>query len=380
MKDLIDNKSSLVIDQEKLVTIPTGTDLNSLEIHEHKNNLDLKSILLSCQVDPLKEIDKPPAVIEILSGGKYVPVLTLGNFSMIIGKAKSKKTFLIGSLASALIANSLLLDKINGCLPGNQNSILYFDTEQSEYHLQRTFLRILGQSESINPTNFKAYGLRKFKPELRLALIEYAIYNTDNVGVVFIDGGRDLLSLGINDEKQATDTTSDFLRWTAEKNIHLLVVLHQNKNDLNARGHFGTECINKAETTISITNCPNDPEISIVTSEFSRDVPFEPFAFRINETGLPEGCDMPVKVATIKQSKEPDKISKEQHFSVLEKIYKSQKEPKFTELWRAIKKGFIEQDVHFGDNKAKEFITYYSEQEWICKDKSKKVYKDNRMV
>jgi hypothetical protein len=188
------------------------------------------------------------------------------------------------------------------------------------------------------------------------------------------------LTLGINDEKQATDTTSDFLRWTAERNIHLIVVLHQNKNDLNARGHFGTECMNKAETTLSVTSCQNDSEISIVDCVYSRDLPFESFAFKIDEWGIPMSFEMPVKTTRSKLSKEPEKITDDLHFSVLDLIYKANPEPKYHELWNAIKTGFNGKGIFFGESKAKEYIPYYSSQNWIKKDETNKVYRDIRMV
>jgi hypothetical protein len=89
-------------------------------------------------------------------------------------------------------------------------------------------------------------------------------YQNPDIGFVIIDGGRYLLSGGINDEKSTTVVTTEFLRWTEEREIHIIVVLHQNKNDLDARGHFGTECVNKAETTASVTECFYEKSISVV--------------------------------------------------------------------------------------------------------------------
>ena len=251
---------------------------------------DPAEILRSVEVDPYKEIDKPPTAIEIHTGGKVAPSFTLGNFSMIIGKAKSKKTFLLTGLAAAVVSNGWALECIKGTLPAESRGVLYFDTEQSEYHLNRTIKRVLSQTSTLE--NFKAFGLRKFKPAERVKLIEFALYHTQNIGLVFIDGLRDLLS-SINDEEQATAITSDLLRWTAELNIHIVVVLHQNKGDQNARGHVGSEALNKGETTLSVTIDDFDKDVSIVSCEFCRDLPFDDFAFRITEQGLPEPCDLP---------------------------------------------------------------------------------------
>src|SRR5690606_21990059 len=76
-------------------------------------------------------------------------------------------------------------------------------------------------------------------------------------------------------------------KWTEERNIYALTVLHQNKSDTNARGHIGTELINKAQTVLSITKAESDNEISIVEPQQCRDREPEVFAFEINEYGIP---------------------------------------------------------------------------------------------
>ena len=63
---------------------------------------------------------------------------------------------------------------------------------------------------------------------------------------------------------------SKLLKWTEEKNIHVVTVLHQNKNDGNARGHLGSELVNKAETVLSVTKDSKEKDISIVEAEYCR--------------------------------------------------------------------------------------------------------------
>ncbi len=69
--------------------------------------------------------------------------------------------------------------------------------------------------------------------------------------------------------------------------------MHQNKSDFNARGHIGTELVNKAETVISISVDEKEKELSIVEAQQCRNKEFQPFAFEIDENGLPrlvENC------------------------------------------------------------------------------------------
>ena len=123
-------------------------------------------------------------------------------------------------------------------------------------------------------------------PSERLQFIEVEIYSNNKIGFVVIDGIKDLVT-SINDESEATMIASKLLKWSEERNIYILTVLHQNKSDLNARGHLGSELINKAQTVLSITKAENDNNISIVEPQQCRDKEPEIFAFEIDEYGIP---------------------------------------------------------------------------------------------
>ena len=93
--------------------------------------------------------------------------------------------------------------------------------------------------------------LRKYTPEERIAIVREAIYRTENVGLVIIDGIRDMV-YDINSSGESTRVISLLMTWTGERNIHIHTILHQNKGDENARGHIGTELSNKAETVLQV--------------------------------------------------------------------------------------------------------------------------------
>jgi hypothetical protein len=370
---------------EQATIIPINNrahSLNELPVTaEIKEPFDAAKILESCLVNPLTEPSPPPVMIEISNIDRPPsPAFTAGNFSLLIGKAKSRKTFLQTAIVAAAVSGKTILGRITGTISGKNNTVLLFDTEQSEYHLNRTVRRACRLVEDKNPENFKAYGLRKFTPAERLQLIEYAIYNTVGVGFIAIDGLRDLLTRGINDEEEATAVTSKLLRWTAEKNIHILLVLHQNKADFNARGHVGTEAVNKAETVLSVT-LAEDKLTSIVEVEYSRDIPFEGFAFTIDdETGLPFECDLPSagQAQQVKLSR-PDQIDDDDHIKVLNKIYRQNPAPTFDELRDAIIYGF---NGTFGQTKCRQFLTHYFNKQWIEKnrDGKKVIYEYKRAL
>ena len=78
------------------------------------------------------------------------------------------------------------------------------------------------------------------------------------------------------------------MQWSSIYDLHIHCVLHLNKGDDNVRGHIGTELNNKAETVLVISKSSQDNNISEVRSMHIRDKDFSPFAFRIDENGLPE--------------------------------------------------------------------------------------------
>ena len=176
---------------------------------------------------------------------------TLGNFSASIGKAKSKKTFNVTAIAASALKNGTVL-KYRSSFPEDKRTVLYIDTEQGRHHCQKVLKRILrlaGLPEDKNPDNLIMLALRKYAPPIRLAIVEQAIGTIPNLGLVIIDGIRDFL-YDINSPSEATDIISRFMQWTDDRQIHIHTILHQNKNDENARGHIGTELNNKAETVM----------------------------------------------------------------------------------------------------------------------------------
>lgn len=317
------------------------------------------------KINPLDEISEPPAYCTINSK----PSLTAGNFSLINGKKKAGKTFLLGGVVASAINSSLQISAIKGCLPGDKNVVLYFDTEQSQYHASRTIKRICNLADIRNPQNLHAYGLRPLSPEERLNFIGNVIRKTENVGLVAIDGIRDLLTMGINDEQEATKLTSLFLNWSYDLNIHIVLLLHQNKNDNNARGHIGSEVVNKAETIISVTK-DDYTNIFRVVCEDSRDIPFDDFAFTISDDGLPN----PIDILEIKPKKmtDPLHIESEQHLNILTTLFNAKLEYNYNEL-----KAAIQHEFTIGRDASEKFIAYYVNKNWITKDKKGKcsIYK-----
>lgn len=263
---------------------------------------------------------------------------------------------------------------LTGHLPPGQDKVLYFDTEQGRYYVLLAVRRICRQAGIPEPDNLEVYGLRSKPPAERLKLIEAAIENTPGVGLVVIDGARDIVT-SINDEEQATEISSLLLKWTEERNIHIITVLHQNKSDNNARGHLGTELINKAETVLSVTKADNDRDISVVTPEYCRNKEPEPFAFEITVDGLPTPAEN-YEIRTAESRKlDVTEMDDWQVRQMLNSAFSEAEEWGYTDLVNQVKRKFKKQFTRsIGTNKAKELITLAKANGWLKQEKPKAPY------
>ena len=301
-----------------------------------------------------------------LKSDGYTTIGTLGNFSLLTGKAKSRKSFLISAVTSAVLSNDLIHGKYKGQLPEEQSDVVYFDTEQGKYHVQQAQKRICRQAKIDKPKNLHIYHLRALKPSERLKVIEAVIYANDNIGFVVIDGIRDLVT-SINDEAKATEISSKLLKWSEELNIHIVVVLHQNKGNAFARGHLGTELINKAELVLSVTKQNGNEDISVVKPEYSRGIQPESFAFTIID-GLPSAVDNFVeKTANSSSSKQKlAHLQNEDKNKLLKEVFSHENGFKYSELVKQIKRSYSKlYKENVGDNQAKDFITECKNMGWI---------------
>ena len=72
----------------------------------------IDEIIQSILLDPYEDIPPPQFILHLDSGGEVSPICSLGNISVIQGKAKSRKTFLISLLAAAALGGKKLFNKV----------------------------------------------------------------------------------------------------------------------------------------------------------------------------------------------------------------------------------------------------------------------------
>jgi hypothetical protein len=257
-----------------------------------KTENQLDSIITKAFINLEIPVAKPPVIIRIKSrhGSDYFynRVFTLGNFSAITGKSKAKKTFLTSFFLTTATINGYYGKIFQGEIPSSKPGVVLFDTEQSPYDAYITAKRVWDMADGVWP-NFGAFDLREFNAHERCNIIErYLAKGGDQTSYIVIDGIADLAT-AINDEIEASRVVSLLMRWTKIYNIHISVVIHQNKNDNYATGHLGSAILKKAECIISVTKDPDDNLRSEVTCDMIRGTSeFDMFSFSINEKGLPE--------------------------------------------------------------------------------------------
>lgn len=237
---------------------------------------EMQALLASLETDSTQEIEEPEKAITLRFGMDSYIYGTMGNFSLIQGKAKSRKSFFLSALMAGAIASHDVCGHIRGHISDKVN--IYIDTEQGQWHsavAKKRIQSMAGLDPRINHPNFKHYQFRGLLTNKeRLKLTDYIMQTTDNIGLVVIDGIVDLASKGVNDEEEATAIASKLLQWTSEKNCHIACVLHENKNDRNAKGHLGSYLVQKAETTISLAKSETRPGSSDIVPEYTRNKEF----------------------------------------------------------------------------------------------------------
>jgi KaiC/GvpD/RAD55 family RecA-like ATPase len=326
-------------------------------------------------VDVNEHLEPPDKAISFINNdGKEAVICTKGDFSVIIGKAKSRKSFFVNILVSCLLKRERHFNRFDNYLSEPKNKVLYFDTEQSRYDVLKALKRLAPQGANVH--NIETFSLRSLANDEKLKFVIKEIYSRNDVGFVVIDGIKDLIT-SINDEAQATMISSSLLKWTDERKIHVCVILHQNKSDTNARGHIGTELTNKAQTVLSVQKSETDKNISIVQAEQCRGIEPDTFAFEIDEKGIPLLVEnFEIRTETKKTRFDVNDLPEDKLKELSNEVFSNKTELSYSDLQNLIKnrtKSILGTNV--GDNRAKEIITLLKDKEYIFQEKQKAPYR-----
>ena len=229
-------------------------------------------------------------------------------------------------------------------------------------------LRLAGLPTDQDRDDFVFIVLREQTPDMRKRIIEYMLENMPEVGLLIIDGIRDLM-YDINSPSESTDLINLLMRWSSGYNLHIHTVLHLNKGDDNTRGHIGTELNNKAETVLQITKSTQDGNISEVKAMHIRDRDFEPFAFRINDSALPEVVDGYVFQQPKQEKSFPlTELTEQQHRTALENGFGKRTVQGYSNAIQALKQGYASIGYERGRNVLVALNTFLVNKRMIVKE------------
>lgn len=340
------------------------------------SNDEIKRIVEGSFLKADYKFEVEPVCLEISGQYGNQTFATLGNFSVFIAPPKVGKTTATGVVVATLLTGKPI-SNFHPMLPNEKNVIVWADTEQGKRECVKTIQLICSQATGNlfdQPENFRYSSLRKYGKDVRMAAIEYMVYNTPNIGFLVIDGIRDLVS-SINDEKEATLIADKILKWTQEANIHILAILHQNKGDANARGHIGTELINKAETVATLSRGDNGgSRTTIVEPKFTRHKEFEPFAFTV-DAGQIIGAE-------VNQEYEPknpnvNQLTSKELEEIVKHCFSNVQYLPYGKCWTNIKKALDSMGIKYGDNRAKDTLKRLAKEGYIIYNDQLKHYQSN---
>lgn len=298
------------------------------------------------------EIPKP----ELIFGMDEIPMFTKKSLSVLKGPAKVGKT-----TATAWLTAQVIREHIN---------VLWIDTEQGMYYASRTqhwVLRIAGfeRCEYLN-----MYDLKIHNPTKRIEIIENLI-KREIFDMIILDGIRDLV-FDINSPEEATNITGNLMRWADLHNCHILSIIHQNKGSDHARGHLGSELINKAETVIKVSK--SDDNIVTCEPEFTRGMPFEMFGFERDSYGIPNLVTVRQSINTGESNVnrlQPTDLPESQHLDILRRAFNGAEELSYGDLQSDLSAVFANDGSNMGINKIKTFISWYTQKPLL--EKTRKV-------
>lgn len=226
-------------------------------------------------------IAEPQPIIK--QGDKIV--VSRGNILTVQGRAKAYKTFLVSGMVAAALDEGL---GMNGTK--DVNRVLYVDTEQSDAHTQivlKRIYRILDMPLDTEDDSVIMLALRKENASERLKIACEAIEEL-HPDLVVIDGVRDLVA-DFNSIDESSKVVGKLMELSASYNCAIVTIIHQNKGDNNARGHLGTELMNKSETVLQVVR---DKSVATVAPVHCRNIEVDEFSFTVID-GLPKLCDKP---------------------------------------------------------------------------------------
>lgn len=261
-----------------------------------ETNIDYRQFFKDATIDLTKKYDRPPLAISIGTlyyGQESYPQRfgTFGNFSVIMGEEKSRKTFFKSMLLACAIGGGA--NNFNSEIKGHGLEgkwIIDIDTEQDLYDNYIAVKRVADMIGSF-PLNYISINLRGKTPNEIKGFLKWLFLESeykDNLGIVSIDGYVDCIN-DFNSQTESKEFVTDLMHYSKTANCHITGVLHLNPGSDKGRGHFGTMLAQKSEMVV-IAKCKDDYS-EIICKRVRGGKKFSSFCIRVNNDWLPYVSD-----------------------------------------------------------------------------------------
>lgn len=178
---------------------------------------------------------------------------------MIQGPAAAHKSRLAEILSALLISEKRTGFLNFNLLDYDKKNLCYIDTErnikdQFPYALQK-IQTLAGYKKSDNPSNFFYTSFVEINREDRLPVlikyVEQVRKEVDGLLVIVLDVVTDFVS-DFNKAEESLTLIDWMNKMINENSVTFIVLIHENPGSNKARGHVGTELLNKSSTAIQI--------------------------------------------------------------------------------------------------------------------------------
>jgi hypothetical protein len=191
------------------------------------------------------------------------PVIFPNTINIIQGQAGSHKSRLAENICSAFLKLPSCKNELLGFKRTNYNAdhlVIYVDTERNNSEQLPFALQSIqvmaGYDKNAHPSNFDYCSLlnvpRKERFRTLTEALDILIKDKSKPTFVVLDVSTDCLEdfnqIGVSME--LIDSMNEAI---CNQNIIFLCLIHENPGSFKARGHFGTELMNKASTAIQVT-------------------------------------------------------------------------------------------------------------------------------
>lgn len=236
---------------------------------------DYKQILALRKFD-VSKVPKQPHVAFTIDGKI---IAQLNSYAVLTGPAKSgKSTYLMATIASALLPYFQNNFGIKLHLPDERKRICYFDTESSEFDFYKNLEKIKQFNNGNNlPDTLDCFNVREDDPKDIKLLIEEYLNNNKDCSILIIDGFLDLI-FDYNDVMESRQLTNWLKKITKIYNICLLGVLHIGKGNNQTLGHLGSNTDRWANSTLSVEKNKETGQFILKPKFLRSDEDFNPIA------------------------------------------------------------------------------------------------------